>query len=64
MALIGEWKFNQSLRGQRQVFIDAGELRANEEFPRSWVWLIGFLLLLVGLFAVGNMALSLAANPL
>ncbi|MFN7399273.1 MAG: YidH family protein [Sandaracinobacter sp.] len=64
MALIGEWKFNQSLRGQRQVFIDAGELRADEQFPRSWVWLIGFLLLLVGLFAVGNMALSLAANPL
>ena len=57
-ALIGEWKFDQSLRQQRQLFIEAGEIRADEPFPKSWVWLIGLLLLLVGLFAVGNMALS------
>jgi putative membrane protein len=60
MALIGEWKFDRSLRDQRQVFIDAGEIRAGEPFPRSWVWLIGLLLLLIGLFAIGNMALSVA----
>jgi putative membrane protein len=59
-ALIGEWRFDKSLREQRQVFIDAGELRADEFFPRSWVWLIGLLLLLIGLFAIGNMALSFA----
>lgn len=60
MALIGEWKFDRSLREQRQVFLDAGEIRPEEPFPRSWVWLIGFLLLLIGLFAVGSMALSFA----
>jgi putative membrane protein len=59
-ALIGEWRFDQTLRDQRQVFIDAGEMRADEPFPRSWVWLIGLLLLLIGLFVIGNMALSLA----
>jgi putative membrane protein len=64
LSLIGEWRFEKSLREQREVFIAAGELRADEHFPRSWVWLIGLLLLLVGLFAVGNMALSLAANPM
>jgi putative membrane protein len=58
-ALIGEWRFGQTLREQRQIFIDAGEMRADEPFPKSWVWLMGFLLLLVGLFAIGNMALSL-----
>jgi putative membrane protein len=64
MALIGEWRFDRTLREQRDVFIAAGEMRADEPFPRSWVWLIGMLLLLVGLFAFGNMALSLVANPL
>jgi putative membrane protein len=59
-ALIGEWRFDQTLRDQRQIFIDAGELRADEPFPRSWVWLIGLLLLLIGLFVIGNMALSFA----
>ena len=59
-ALIGEWKFDRSLREQRQVFIDAGEIRPDEFFPRSWVWLIGLLLLLIGIFAIGNMAISFA----
>jgi putative membrane protein len=59
-ALIGEWRFDKTLREQRQVFIDAGEMRADEPFPRSWAWLIGLLLLLIGLFAIGNMALGLA----
>ncbi len=59
-ALIGEWRFDRTLRDQRQIFIDAGELRADEPFPRSWVWLIGLLLLLIGLFIIGNMTLSMA----
>ncbi len=59
-SLIGEWRFDRTLREQRQVFIDAGEMRADEPFPRSWVWLIGLLLLLIGLFVIGNMALSFA----
>jgi putative membrane protein len=57
-ALIGEWRFNRSLAEQRQVFIDAGEMRADEFFPKSWAWVIGLMLLMIGLLVVGNMAIS------
>ena len=52
IALVADFRFNASLRRQRQTFLDAGLLRPDDEFPRSWVWVIALLLLLVGLAAM------------
>lgn len=60
IALISDFRFNQSLRRQRATFLAAGLLRPDDDFPRSWVWVIALLLLLVGLFAILTMLSGLA----
>ncbi|TPE58837.1 DUF202 domain-containing protein [Sandaracinobacter neustonicus] len=52
IALVADFRYNASLRRQRQTFLEAGLLRADDDFPRSWAWVIAFLLLLVGLMAM------------
>ncbi|MCG2841082.1 DUF202 domain-containing protein [Sandaracinobacter sp. RS1-74] len=58
LGIAADYRFNANLRRQRDGFLAEGILRPDDLYPRSWVLLIAFLLLLVGLAALFSILVS------
>ena len=58
LGIAADFRFVAGLRRQRDGFLDEGLLRRDDLYPRSWVMLIAFLLLLVGIGALFSIVIS------
>lgn len=61
IGMVADYRFNQSLRDQREALVKAGHLEGKDPFPRSLALIGAMLLLLVGLAAI--LAIMLRVGP-